>query len=89
MLHADRSPAGVVRAAIGGFHQAGPAAGHHRETEQADAAPQFARDGIVRMRLAEPGRPEHGDARPAEMQRAKPADEIAHGAPQQLQFAQP
>src|SRR5262249_39729732 len=84
---ADGESAGVFRAAVGGFHQSRSAAGHHRETKAADAASDFARDRVVRMRLAETRRSENRDTRADKMQRAKAADEIAHRAPEQNDFA--
>ncbi len=86
---ADRSAAGVARAAIGGLHQARAAAGHHGEAERAHAAADFARDLVERMRLAESRRSEDRDARPDEVQRAESADEVAHRAREQLDLAQP
>ena len=84
----DRPPASL-RAAIGGLHEPGPAAGHDREAEAADAPADLARDLVVRMRLAKARRSEDRDARADEVQRAKAANEVAHRAPEELDLPEP
>ena len=66
----NRGRAHVVRAAVGGLHDARPAAGHDGESGAAQAPAHFAGHLVIPVVLLEAGRAEDGDARPHEVQAA-------------------
>jgi hypothetical protein len=83
----DRQAARIVRAAIGGFHQARTAAGHHGKPHSAEPATHLARQFVVLVAFLEAGGAEHGDARSDEMQVTKSIQEVARGAQQEHRLA--
>ena len=85
-IAADRSPAGLARAAIGGLHHAGAAAGHHGEAQLRERVADLARQRIVAVVFVEARRAKHRHAGSDEMQGPESADEIASGAQQEDQF---
>jgi hypothetical protein len=61
---ADAPPAGLLRPAVGRFHQPGSAASNHGETGTGQPAADLAAQLVLRRPRAEPRRAEDGDRRP-------------------------
>jgi len=73
---ADRAPAHLLGPAIGRFHDAGPAAGHDRESPPRQPGAHLAAQFVVGMLGLEAGGAEHGDAGPDPVQRAEAPQEL-------------
>lgn len=77
---ADGRSASVACAAVGGFHDSRPAAGHDGEPEFADASGDIASDVVVVMIFGESCGAEDGDAGADEVQCTKAFDELEKDA---------
>ena len=84
---ADGRPASVPGVVVSRFHQAGPAAGEHREALLAQARPQLSGQGVKGRVFGHPRRAKHRHARPYEMQHPKPAQKFAQHRSQKAQLA--
>lgn len=76
----DGVAADVFCAAIGGFHEAGPAASHDSEAFAGDGLADAAAEVVVGVVLGESGGAEDGDAGADEVEFAESADEFAADA---------
>ena len=66
------------RAAVGRFHDAGSAAGHHCEPEPCNCRAYFPSELVIRIIAFNPSRAENGHTWTDEVQDAKSAQKIAH-----------
>src|ERR1700722_9876205 len=72
--------AGFLGAAIGRFHDARAAAGHHGESGPGQARTNLAGQLVVGLILRESGRPEYRHARADEMQGSESVEEFPEDA---------
>ena len=86
---ADRAPAGLARAEVGGLHESWAAAGHDREPDARDRRPNFPAEGVEGVRGRKARRPEHRDTRADEMEGAESRDEVAQRAHDQPEVFRP
>ena len=86
-MHPTEKPPGVLRAAIGGLHDAGSSAGHDSEADLRQPLPHRARERVVGMIFLEPRRPEDGHAGTHEMECAEAANEFRDDRQERLQLA--
>ena len=77
---ADGVAAGFFGAAVGGLHDAGPAAGHHREAGARQPLADFAGQDVILMLGRESRRAEHRHARADEMELAEAAHDLEENA---------
>ena len=77
---ADRAATRLARPAIGGLHDARPAAGHHREAGAHELSSDLAAELVVGMVLPEARRAEDGDARTHEVKDAEAPHELEEDA---------
>src|SRR5207249_745263 len=73
-------------AAVGGLHDAGTAAGHHREASASQALTDLARLDVILMLGRETRRAEHRDTRTEEMKTAEAAQDLEEDAKGSSQF---
>ena len=78
----------LAGAAIGRFHQAGPAAGQDGETDVGEPMSYETAQGIVRMVGTKPCGAEDGDAGAHEVEHSKAAKKVRNGAHEQDQLAE-
>jgi hypothetical protein len=73
---AEAQPAGLMRAAVGGLHQARTAARHDGVSGPCERSAHVAGEGVVRVVFVEPGRAEYGDAGGVEIETLEAAQEL-------------
>ncbi len=83
---ADGGAVGVFGAAVGGFHDAGPAAGHDGEAGVGEFAADFAGEFVVLVIFLEASGAEDGDARADEVEGAEAGEELCHDAEETEEF---
>src|SRR5439155_20952480 len=75
---ANGAATGFFGAAVGCFHDTGPAAGHYCEPESRNCRAHFPGELVMRIFGLNPGRAKNGHTWTDEVQGAKSAQEIAH-----------
>ena len=85
-VDSNTATAGFLRPAIGRFHDAGSAAGHHREAQTGDFSGNLPCFLIPRMAFIQPGGAEYRDARAHKMEGAQAAEEVEENEPQGFDF---
>ena len=75
---ADGNAARLLRAAVGGLHHSGPAAGDDREALLGELGRQPARRAVVAVPASDARRPEDADGRPDLREGVEALDELAH-----------
>jgi len=82
----DGISADILGPAVGGLHDAGPAAGHDRESRPRELGADFAGQLVIAVIFSESGGAEDGGAGADEMQSAKSPDELRENLDRHRQF---